>query len=292
MNDLVMIAQDDEDWLDFEPAARTKTDMKPVATVLLMKKLGIKSDKPKPARAMVWLRRELADWANANGPRFRLQFGGGAANRIRIIPDNERGKFEAADFKGAIRLLLGVVNIWPDEEHEPVEARAEITPSGLVLTLPADFAKPVIVSAVPRLAPPPPPEPAPVVKRAVQPSEIVAGNHELRAALGVTDSFPLEIGGESFTPAEAAILEALLKRAEVSRAGCLIATHDPMNGDDERSDKLADVWICKMRPKLLRLGVSIVTAGGCFRIDLPHKQKLRGLIAAKTSENQGERTGS
>jgi two-component system cell cycle response regulator CtrA len=110
--------------------------------------------------------------------------------------------------------------------------------------------------------------------------EIVADNLALKAALGVTNDFPREIGGAHFTPQEAAILEALLKRAQMSRAGLLIASHDPMSGEDERDEKIVDVFICRIRKKLEPIGVKILTSGGAFSIDLGDKAKLRAAIAA------------
>lgn len=271
-------ACDDDEWLDLEPTLRPGA-LAPLATVRLTQNMGIKTDKPKPARALIWLRRELAEWAVANGPRFRLQIGGDDANRLRILPDASRGKYEIGDFKGVKRLNLGIVNLWPDENRPPVEAQHKISTAGLVLTLPADFARPSHGSALAVAALPPPVAPARLpAPMAALPARIAADSAEMRLALGVTDTFPQEIGGVHFAPQEAAIIEALLKRAKIGRDGLLLATHDPARGEDERQAKTVDVLVSKMRGRLAQLGVAIGNSGGMFSLDLGDKATLRALV--------------
>jgi hypothetical protein len=283
---------DDDDWIDLEKTPAPGT-IRPPATVKLTK-MAKPGARISVARATIWLRHELADWSRENGPRFRVQIGGAAANLLRIIPDLDRGKYETAEFHGSLRINLGIVNVWPDEDRAPAEASASITPGGLVLRLPDVFARPTL----PML--PPPSAPAPAAARTEKPAapidlpsladrtiterEIAAGSTATKTALGVTSAFPHDIGGQHFTPTEAAMIEALLKRAELSRAGLLIATHDPIRGEDERSDKLIDVLIARMRPKLLALGVVISSGGGAFRFDLGNKAKLRALVKAAQPE--------
>ena len=133
---------DDADgWMDLEKSA-PPSQVKPEAEISLTIKAGRFAGKGQPkVRATVWLRRAAAEWIEQNGPRFKVQVGGDACNLLRIVPDAERGQFEGTDLKGVRRLLIGVVNVWPNELRLNVEAKWKITPAGLVLTLPEDFAK-------------------------------------------------------------------------------------------------------------------------------------------------------
>lgn len=111
------------------------------------------------------LRREAAQWIFANEPRFRIQIGGDAVNKIRITPDKDRGKFEVTNFKGVARLALGHINAWPNESRESTEATFEIVNGSLLLTLPKGFAKPGSgVVPLPRLELKKKPDPAPAIK--------------------------------------------------------------------------------------------------------------------------------
>jgi hypothetical protein len=283
---------DDDDWIDLEKTPAPGA-VRPLATVKLTK-MAKPGARVSAARSTIWLRRELADWAREKGPRFRVQIGGAGANLLRVIPDLDRGKYETADFHGSLRINLGIVNVWPDEDRAPAEAAASITPGGLVLRLPEGFARPTLPmlpspSASPpaaaRVEKPASPIDLPSLpSKAITAREIAVESEAMKVALGVTGAFPHDIGGQHFTPTEAAMIESLLKRVELSRAGLMIATHDPANGEDERSDKLVDVVISKMRPKLLALGVSISSGGGAFKFDLGNKAKLRALVKAAQPE--------
>jgi hypothetical protein len=129
---------DDDDWQDLEkPDA---AEQKPDVTVRLSVARGPHGP-GKKARAYISLRRKAAEWIRENGPRFRVQIGGASANGVRIVADAARGQYEAAEFKGVMRLSIGVVTSWPNEARDPTEAKWRVTGGGLVLTLPEEFAK-------------------------------------------------------------------------------------------------------------------------------------------------------
>ncbi len=132
----------DEDWIDLEQP-KSPGVIRPEVTLMMTVRPGRyapKSGVPR-VRATIWLRRDAAAWIAANGPRFKAQIGGPNCNFVRLVPDARQGRFEASELKGVQRLALGVVNVWPNEIRRDVEARWTVTPAGLVLTLPADFAQ-------------------------------------------------------------------------------------------------------------------------------------------------------
>ncbi|WP_424363584.1 winged helix-turn-helix domain-containing protein [Methylocystis parvus] len=91
--------------------------------------------------------------------------------------------------------------------------------------------------------------------------------------------FPRRLAGQTLTPADVAILQALLARHTLGRAGLLAATHDPRKGDDDRSAKMADVRISLLRKKLRAAGISIETVHGVgWRLSPEQKARLRAAI--------------
>lgn len=114
----------------------------------------------------------MSEWIADHGPRFRVQVGGADCNRLRIVSDAGGGRFESHVLKGVQRLTIGRVNLWPNEERAPVEARiVEYQPGAMVLRLPEDFARPRAPTppAASQATPAPrpaPAEPFPVTTRA------------------------------------------------------------------------------------------------------------------------------
>ena len=126
---------DDDDWTEFE-RPRTPGPLLPAAQVRLSK------GEKKTATGYLAFRRDLAEWCEKNGPRFRIFFGGRNDERLMIRPDLG-GRFEVTMFKGTARIALGPVNVWPNEHRDPVEAEADIGDGRfLVLTVPLDFTRP------------------------------------------------------------------------------------------------------------------------------------------------------
>ena len=102
----------------------------------------------------------------------------------------------------------------------------------------------------------------------------------VRAALGLSDDTPNTIGGQRFPRIEAEVVGLLAKRELDTKKMILIATRDPEEADeDNREEKLADVLICKIRPKLRSLGIAVETSHGSgYHLNGPHRHKLKTLI--------------
>jgi hypothetical protein len=133
---------EDDDWIDLEKQTPGAAAQMPDVTVSLNVWATRHKSKTQPkVRASICLRRGAAAWIESHGPRFKVQIGGKSCNLIRIVPDAERGQFEAAALRGVQRLSIGVVNIWPNEIRLKVEAKWSASAAGLVITLPDGFAK-------------------------------------------------------------------------------------------------------------------------------------------------------
>ena len=143
------------------------------------------------------------------------------------------------------------------------------------------------------LPPPAPPSPASqaasdreIVERAkaAVPSRIDRLRDDLddkvvRAALGLTEARSLQLGEHRFAKAEAALVELLASRELVTKQAYMVATADPV-GDDERDDKVVDVVVNKVRPKLEALGITVLTRHGEGWTLVQHQRRdLKALIA-------------
>jgi len=66
------------------------------------------------------------------------------------------------------------------------------------------------------------------------------------------------------TPAEMSLLVALREAAPavLSKERLLAQTNRDLTGRDDREIKIVDVWVCKLRKKLVPLGVEIATSWG------------------------------
>jgi hypothetical protein len=152
----------DDDWIELEPAPKAGTKMPDVTVRITPPAIGADKDgkrrRSPHARAWVVFREDAAVWIE-NHTRFRVAIGGPYANKIKVTPDKERGRYESGILKGVSRMFLGVINAWPSEGRDSTEARWEIVGDSMVLTLPNDWAK----ARVPRLAPTPT-APAPPAK--------------------------------------------------------------------------------------------------------------------------------
>lgn len=94
----------------------------------------------------------------------------------------------------------------------------------------------------------------------------------------------LRIGLHDFSPAEAALIEALLEKAFLTRGRILAATRDCPLALDAREESAADDLVRDLRRKIGRLGVPIVHRNNGYLIELPAKTRLRGLIARARAE--------
>lgn len=138
-----------------------------------------------------------------------------------------------------------------------------------------------------RLVPAPAPLPAPPVPGPTrsQLAAVVAERDELAERLRQAeeerkahlDGVPEWIGDARLPRIERRVLDVLLRRQLVTKAAIMSATSD--NPDDDRDTKLADVLICKLRPKLASIGVEIRTHWGeGFSIPDPQRRDLRRMF--------------
>ena len=100
---------------------------------------------------------------------------------------------------------------------------------------------------------------------------------ELEATFGLEDNPQYRTAG--FTAQEGRALSCLLACDVVTRDQLLFAMYRDSPEKYERYEKIADVWICKLRKKLNPLGISIETVWGLGkRIPSEDKAKLRGMF--------------
>lgn len=217
--------------------------------------------------------------AEIGGNRYSIGFAvsrktGARAFRIRV---DEAGRFEAIrPAKGERRLLrcplpLGV--ICAEGRAEP-EFFVDQIGKSILVEVPDLFL--VKVKALPA------PDVASAPRTAAVDDETrMAIDRRMQEMLTSGCDVPRVIGGCTWTPAERAILSALLSHPQVSREGLMAATADPEKGEDERDPKLVDVFLSKMRTRLRQLDVQIENIGlGAFRMPLDAKTRLRSAIAA------------
>lgn len=90
--------------------------------------------------------------------------------------------------------------------------------------------------------------------------------------LGVSWHCPIEF---RLTPAEAAILAALVAREWCSKEFLHMATARP--GEEKDTEiKIVDVFICKMRRKLFGFGIDIVTLWGAgYMLEPATRERLK-----------------
>lgn len=274
---------DDDDWIDIE---RPATGHKLADVTARLSKLHAH----KPARAVLTFRGPAAAWFEG-AVRWRAQLGGNLANRVRVAPDNENGRFEAANMHGSRVLRLGVVTAWPNELRDITDCTWAIVGGCMVVTLPADWARARMApQPVPVTAPAPPkrdaPPAFPITTSAPGLAGIAAERDELAERLRQrddedrADTIPAVIGETKLSPLERKVLALLVRRDHVSKTTILTATAKD-GEDDDRDPKIADVIICKLRPKLAPLGVEIKTAWGeGYSISVTHRALLRKLFNA------------
>lgn len=100
----------------------------------------------------------------------------------------------------------------------------------------------------------------------------------IRTALGLNEPRALQLGEHRFTKTEAAVVELLAARELVTKQAIMLVTADPI-GDDDRDEKLADVLIHKVRPKLEAMGFKIMTRwGDGFTIAASQRRDLKAMI--------------
>lgn len=232
-------------------------------------------------RLAVFVRKDVL--GEIGGPRYDVAWN--PQKRLLLVKSGVAARFEAASserhYSARITVPLPAGLTYSKISAEP-EFYVDVVGKRLLIEVPAEFGR--------RLALPAPAHrsaaEAPAAKPArISPEELEAGNREILRALGITESFPRELGGVTFKPAEARVLEALYRGKELTLEALLAATHDPADGDDERQSKLVDVWLCNMRPKLAKLDVAVKTIwGGKRSLDAASKGRLRELLREAGAE--------
>lgn len=127
-------------------------------------------------------------------------------------------------------------------------------------------------------------------------ARIVEENEELREQvrqlqelLGLTIEVPLMLG---LTGKEAALLGFLMKRDLVTKEAAMIVLYGDRL-DELPEEKIIDVFVCKMRPKLAPVGIEIDTVWGRgYRMRPEMRAKLEALLAQQRGEVDGEEAES
>jgi hypothetical protein len=215
-----------------------------------------------------------------HGPRFSIAFN--PAMKVVRIKVDERGRYETitAPRGPRVRILrfpfpsAGMVFCSDDVGVQP---DANVAQGAVLIDLPKQFLPPPVVARLPereravvaaqlpgRLIP------APVSVS----SQIMGDPAPQRSALAQREARLKEeapertltneevirngLRGLRFAPAEATIMDLLLRRESVTAAAIMVATRAPADIDnDDRDPKLAEVYISKLRAKLDRLDITI-----------------------------------
>lgn len=99
---------------------------------------------------------------------------------------------------------------------------------------------------------------------------------QLQELLGFRTPLPLEWG---LTGKEAGVVGFLLKRPMATKSELMTALYS-LQIDDAPHDKIVDVFICKVRPKLRRFGVEIRTVWGQgYTIDKATRDRVAAEMA-------------
>ncbi|MFZ0270969.1 MAG: helix-turn-helix domain-containing protein [Acidobacteriaceae bacterium] len=101
----------------------------------------------------------------------------------------------------------------------------------------------------------------------------------LEAEIGLArEPFPLFL---DLTPTEQMILSVLMKNAHPRKSTFMTALYSHLHDDERAEDKIIDVFICKIRPKLKPHGIVIETAWGQgYWLNAVSKDRVRELMAA------------
>ncbi len=219
------------------------------------------------------------------GPRYDI--GWSAKRRLFRITARDLGKYEAGQSgRGNRAMLRCPVPPGFHVTEDLVDPKFFVDRDNRTITI--DLEDHFKMRALPPPAPPAPTGPSQreIIERAkaAVPSRIDRLRDDLdekviRTAMGLTDLRSLQLGDQRFPKAEAALVELLASRELVTKQAYMVATADPV-GDDERDDKIVDVIINKVRPKLEALGISVVTRHGEGWTVVPHQRRdLKALIA-------------
>lgn len=97
----------------------------------------------------------------------------------------------------------------------------------------------------------------------------------LEELLGMGIEWPLFLG---LTPHEGKVLGALMRREVQSKEGLLLALYGNRPGDAPEI-KIIDVFICKLRKKLARFGITVDTLWGQgYRLPTAMRDKIKATV--------------
>ncbi len=149
----------DDDWEDLVPAEPSSKHL-PDVTVRRFFRNG-KHGAAKRASSQITVRGAMAESLRTASVRVRVQIGGNG-DRLRILPDDQGGRYEVTEAPGRAKrtarataiIRLGFVTAWPNDEREPVEATIRRDPisGGFIVEVPTDFVR---EAARPRASEPP-----------------------------------------------------------------------------------------------------------------------------------------
>jgi hypothetical protein len=126
-----MTASDDDDWIELEKKKPTNGEL-PLVGI----RMAFWGKSASQARTSMVFRREAVEFMREHGPRFTVSVGGKDLDKIRIVADIDRGKFECVEFKGAFRLQIGIVNVFPNEQRDPEACTFKIDDNTMFVQLP------------------------------------------------------------------------------------------------------------------------------------------------------------
>jgi len=209
---------------------------------------------------MMGARRVRCDWNRVAGI-FRIQ-------------TDDAGRYELSRFaKGGryfVRLPFPEGDLYAVAGSHPAEHRLVADGRQLLVKVAAAFLEQ-------------PPAPAPIAAPAQAPVEPVALLAPPRAE--EDDEQPpgrqwRSLRDVTFTATEAAILGVFAKRQLVTRSMILTASWDPTKAeDDDREEKLADVLLSKLRPRLEKLGLLVrLERGQGWFLNTADRQRLTVMI--------------
>lgn len=274
---------DDDDWIELERAVPGK--VLPDVSLRLGKQ-------PRTGRiaAYLTLRGEAGAHLIAHGPRFRVMIGGSEADRVKIVPDAQAGRYEVIEFKGVARLWLGVVTVWPAENRDAVacEWRRDGMTMSLLLKLPSGFTRPTKAPVLSLPAPAKPVEdkqPALVAKVVAERDELAERLRQIEEERDSTfGKIPDRIGDHRLPKLERSMLAVLIAR-DVATKEALLHASAVDGGDDDRDPKIVDVIICKLRPKLAAIGIEIKTHwGDGYSIPRQQRKALKKMFGMPAAE--------
>lgn len=98
----------------------------------------------------------------------------------------------------------------------------------------------------------------------------------LEDLLGIGIEWPLFLG---LTPHEGKVLGALMRREVQSKEGLLLALYGTRPDGDMPDIKIIDVFICKLRKKLGRFGITVDTLWGQgYRLPMAMRDKIKATV--------------